>query len=103
MPYIDRGTATILEKRKRKPTSPGELNFMISRLLSEYVQTNGLSYQSINDISGATTEALAEFRRRIVVDYEGLKIANGGADPYLPVQKQLVEHPQAWVNRVNTP
>jgi hypothetical protein len=43
----------------------------------------GQSYQTFNDISGAMTEALAEFRRRIIVPYEDRKIKENG-DVYTP-------------------
>lgn len=57
---------------------PGELNYQITLLLIQYWQNGPRSYQAINDISGACTEALAEFRRRIVVGYEKNKIIDNG-------------------------
>lgn len=52
----------------------GELNYFITELIQEYVLRQGLCYQTINDVSGAMTESLAEFRRRVVGPYEDLKI-----------------------------
>lgn len=78
MPYIK------IEERERArecPSGAGELNFAITVLLIKYMYAKGLSYQTINDISGACTEALAEFRRRVVVDYER-KAINRNGDVY---------------------
>ena len=80
MPYItfdrlndiDEGSPAIV---------PGELNYLVSELAVKYVETKGLSYQTLNDVSGALTEALAEFRRRVVVPYEENKLRTG-VDPY---------------------
>lgn len=60
------------------PTTAGELNFYITTILQHYFKHNGTNYQAINDISGAMTECLAEFRRRVVVDYENKKIQENG-------------------------
>ena len=74
MPYIksDRYQTAITH-----PGNAGELNYAITRLLIQYWMTHG-NYQGINDISGACTEALAEFRRRVVGKYEDQKIAENG-------------------------
>lgn len=61
----------------------GELNYQLTMLIASYVKMNGWSYQTFNDISGAMTEALAEFRRRVIVPYEDVKIKeNGDLDVY---------------------
>ncbi len=78
MPYI--------EQRIRggglSPGTPGELNFWICCVLIEYVNRRGLNYQTINDISGAMAEAMAEFRRRVVAPYEDKKIEENGDLPW---------------------
>lgn len=100
MPYIKREDARDLNHGVRTAATPGELNYQISQLLATYIEDNGLSYQTLNDVSGAATEALAEFRRRIVVVYEDLK-RQIGVDPYFHVHPHVVERPQTWINRVN--
>lgn len=60
----------------------GELNYIITNVLITYMRTHGKSYKIFNDISGAMTESLAEFRRRIIVPYEDKKIEQNG-DIYL--------------------
>lgn len=60
------------------PVKPGELNFLLSVLMIRYWQKSKRNYQALNDISGAATEALAEFRRNVVVPYELRKMAENG-------------------------
>lgn len=60
----------------------GELNYQLTAVMVSYIDNHGLSYDTFNDISGAMTEALAEFRRRVVVPYEDRKkSANGDVYP----------------------
>lgn len=56
----------------------GELNYLLTLTVIEYVQDHGLSYKTLNDVSGALTECLAEFRRRVIAPYEDSKIAENG-------------------------
>ena len=58
--------------------NPGELNYVFFCLAQEYVHVKGLSYQTLNDVSGAFNEGLAEFRRRVIVPYEERKRAENG-------------------------
>ena len=75
MPYIKEENRKIAKKH---PRNAGELNYAITSLILMYWATQGGNYQSINDISGACTEALAEFRRRVVGKYEDQKIKENG-------------------------
>lgn len=58
--------------------SSGELNYLITLLLKEYIRYNGLSYQNINDVVGALEGAKLEFHRRVVVPYEDKKLKENG-------------------------
>lgn len=58
--------------------TPGELNYLISKLLFSYAHHSGLSYQKINDIIGALEGAKLEFYRRVAVPYEESKIKLNG-------------------------
>jgi hypothetical protein len=58
--------------------NPGQLNYMITTLIVDYLETNGLSYQTINDVVGALVCAKDEFTRRVVVDYEDRKREDNG-------------------------
>ena len=55
----------------------GELNYAITEIIKHYFERDP-NYQSFNDISGALTEALAEFRRRKGAAYEDQKIEENG-------------------------
>lgn len=76
MPYIkfeDQQNVT-----RHGPHTPGELNYVFTRLIQEYLKLNGLSYTKINDILGALEGAKLEFYRRVVAPYEEKKIAENG-------------------------
>ena len=77
MPYIIPNRRLQLDAGD-KLENPGELNYIISLVIIEYLNTHGLSYNTLNDISGAMTESLAEFRRRVVVPYENKKNLENG-------------------------
>ncbi len=56
------------------PATAGELNYSITRLLIQYLDIHGLSYDSCNDIVGALENAKDEFQRRVQHPYENKKI-----------------------------
>lgn len=60
------------------PCQPGALNFLITREIKDYLDTHGLSYQTINDIIGALSCCQQEFYRRVAVPYEEEKIKING-------------------------
>lgn len=81
MPYITQETRNELDVNypaARTPETSGELNFCITQEIKEYLDANGLSYQTINDIVGALEGAKAEFQRRVVTPYEDKKIQENG-------------------------
>ena len=85
MPYIHPHRRLELEPRTRRAVpavvTPGELSYLITRLLIRYLEDNGydgLDYRLLNDVCGALTEAKAEFERRIVGPYEDKKMAENG-------------------------
>lgn len=64
-------------------TTKGDLNFLLSTTVGEYVLAKGIDYDSINDVMGALTGCLLEFYRRVAVPYEKKKIKiNGDIDQY---------------------
>ncbi len=79
MPYIKR------EDRKRFdenlfnlfPTTPGELNFVITQIILGYAELQ-TSYQKINDVIGVLECAKLEFYRRFAAPYEDEKIKQNG-------------------------
>ena len=78
MPYITMVQRDALAERP--PTTPGELNYLITKLVLEYARNSYglLSYQSINDVLGALEGAKLEFYRRVAVPYENAKMAENG-------------------------
>jgi hypothetical protein len=75
-PYIKKeNRARLLESL---PRSSGELNYLITMLLQEYVKEHGSKYDTFNDILGALDGARLEFYRRVVAPYEDVKIQENG-------------------------
>ena len=81
MPYIERKQRQELSEG-RTPETSGELNYMITLQIIEYLKLKKFKYDTLNDVIGALEGAKSEFYRRIVVPYEkGKKEENG--DVYL--------------------
>lgn len=60
------------------PETCGELNYVFTLFIKQYMETKGLSYQTCNDIVGALDGAKAEFQDRVVRPYEDEKIRENG-------------------------
>ena len=56
----------------------GELNYLFTVIIKNYIDFHGLKYEHINDVIGALEGAKLEFYRRIVVPYENTKITDNG-------------------------
>lgn len=80
MPYIQQKARDELINRPedRKIATAGELNFMLSRVIETYLDGNGRSYQSYNDIVGALDCLKMEVYARMVRPYEDEKIRQNG-------------------------
>lgn len=75
MPYIpwtERGTAVSY------PLNAGQLNYAISRIIWQYLDRHGMSYQYANDCLGALEGAKQELYRRVIAPYEDEKIRKNG-------------------------
>ena len=77
MPYIPENERQAI-KDDCVPVTAGQLNYKIHLLLEEYVNKNGESYQTYNDILGALEGVKLELYRRRVSSYEDKKIAENG-------------------------
>ena len=82
MPYIKRLrrlqlAAVAIEDSKFEISSPGELNYAITRLIDNYHSRRG-DYQSVNDVVGALEGAKLEFYRRVAAPYEDQKARENG-------------------------
>lgn len=87
MPYI-RHEARRQLARGYTPNTVGELTYVLTVTIVDYVARKGLSFQSISDVVGALGQTTDEFRRRIVHPYEAAKVAENG-DVYQRLTSQL--------------
>ena len=76
MPYIDKKDRKY--SRIMVAVNAGDLNYLFTREIVEYIETKGLSYRTINDIIGALEGAKLEFYRRVAAPYEDQKIQENG-------------------------
>jgi hypothetical protein len=83
MPYIKPHTRAELKKITYDPQNAGELNYELTSICDEYIRSNGVCYQTFNDIIGALEGAKLEIYRRLVEGYEDQKIKENG-DVYHP-------------------
>lgn len=78
MPYISKEARAEIANG-RSPNTPGELNYIVTKAICAYVRNYGkINYQVINDVVGALDGAKAEFQRRVVGDYENLRMSENG-------------------------
>lgn len=77
MPYVSNAVRESLVDG-RKPTKPGELNYLISRLVDDYLMGHTVSYTSLNEVIGVLECAKQELYRRVAVPYENKKLSENG-------------------------
>jgi len=85
LPYIKLGREPLAQGLVA-PENPGELNFVITGIIDEYL-SGDFSYQAINDVVGALECAKMELYRRVAAPYEDKKIEENG-DVYSPAVLQ---------------
>jgi hypothetical protein len=81
MPYIkqeDRPKFKSAEVGMGRIESAGELNYFITRTCLTYMYNKGICYQTFNDIVGVLTCVVSEFYRRVIGDYEDVKVRQFG-------------------------
>jgi hypothetical protein len=76
MPYLNAENRERVERHG--PDSPGELNYLLTRLAVMYLQRRGSSYATLNEVMGALECCKLEFYRRAAVPYEMRKIDENG-------------------------
>ena len=76
MPYLNDKRRTLV--REQGPTSAGDLNWLFTNEINEFLKERELNYQAINDIVGALDLVKSEFKRRVVAHYEDKKIEENG-------------------------
>lgn len=86
MPYIDlkrkelfeRELVRLMDKIHETGASPGDLNYIITRIADFYASLNGRNYAVYNSIVGVLECAKLELYRRKVAPYEDTKIEQNG-------------------------
>jgi len=78
MPYIDEVRRVKLLEFKHQPQNAGELNFLITNLITKYIFMKGEKYQHYNDVIGALEGAKLELYRRKIAPYEDIKMKENG-------------------------
>jgi hypothetical protein len=77
MPYIEPKRQVYLDRYPYEAKTPGELNYVITTALVEYLDGER-SYTAYNEIIGVLECAKQEFYRRVVVPYEDIKRSENG-------------------------
>jgi len=89
MPYIPieqrRQIDTVLENMAKTPfglgymmNGPGELNYLITKIIKGYLDKQTVKYTTLNEIVGVLECVKAEFQRRVVGPYEDRKTEENG-------------------------
>lgn len=74
MPYIDpKRRPAVAAFTSSFPVTPGELNYAITKLLSDYVRRKGVNYEALSAAVAAARDAADEFKRRVMDPYEDEK------------------------------
>lgn len=60
------------------PENAGELNFLVSTFVANYIRKCGLKYAVVNEMIGALECAKMELNRVVIGPYEDLKIQENG-------------------------
>ena len=96
MPYISqKRRREILDRAgvvwkvvREKEATPGDLNYIITVLLSHYVDGRDMNYKTLNEVVGVLESAKMEFYRKVVVPYEENKLKENG-DIYSAVTERI--------------
>ena len=71
-PKLDAAIETI------EPTNAGELNYVITQVILEYLTFKGNGYNWMNELMGVLLCVALEFYRRVVAPYEDIKAKQNG-------------------------
>lgn len=77
MPYIPKEEREQL-RAGAIPATPGQLNYLVSTVIDEYLCEKGVSYTTLNDVAGVLAWVHTEIARRIYIPYEKKKQAKNG-------------------------
>lgn len=77
MPYVEQSIRSALNHNYTRPQSPGELNYVLTEHIREYLGDSP-NYRRFNDVIGALECAKLELYRRMVAPYENKKCSENG-------------------------
>ncbi len=81
MPYIPRSERS--KAYEHVLPHAGVLNYAVHQLIDTYFEQNNRNYQTVNDVIGVLDCVKMELYRRLVSEYEEIKILqNGDCKPY---------------------
>ena len=60
------------------PATPGELNYLVTRLIDRSLTDGGLRYSALNEVIGALECVKLELYRRVAAPYEDAKAVEHG-------------------------
>ena len=82
MPYIKQAIRNLVD-RDHLASSAGELNYVITRLVMQYIKLNhvDVSYDAINEVMGVLECVKQEFYARVAALYEEIKETENGDIP----------------------
>ncbi len=80
MPYItpERRRVNKLNLSELEMRTSGELTYLISVLMNEYLKRTGKSYGTMSVVRACAQDASDEFYRRVMLPYENCKLAENG-------------------------
>lgn len=78
MPYIEKDKRLNLVEGNITPGTAGDLNFVITKKILEYMSLVGKTYANYNTVIGVLECVKLEFYRRAVELYENEKISQNG-------------------------
>lgn len=83
MPYISPERRIVLDENKNSPQNAGELNYVLTRQILQYIINKGECYQSYNDVIGVLGCIDNEIKFRSLNLYEVTKrLSNGDLDEF---------------------
>ena len=81
MPYITKEDRVKFEETLNNlevPKVAGELNYLFTCIIKQYLEQKGVSYTNMNEVVGVLECAKLELYRRMTAPYEDKKIKENG-------------------------
>lgn len=78
MPYITQTERDAIDNFEMLPETPGQLNYLLTVTVLDYIDSKGSGYTAFNDAIGALEACKLELYRRHVAPYEDSKIVSNG-------------------------